>query len=454
MRIVIVGDTLLDRDLTGESTRLSPDAPVPVVDIHHTRHRPGGAGLVATLLAGQARVSLVTVLSEDAGAEQLRAALAATSRGPVRLVAGPSGAPTPVKTRLSAAGHPVARIDEGCAPPPLPRASAEMIAEIHRGDVILVADYGRGLTANADIRAAITDRGRSVPVVWDPHLRGTDPVPGCAVVTPNLPEAAVLADLPGDFETAFTAGEHLRRRWAAEAVAVTAGERGVVLTRAEELALHIPARAVGEADTCGAGDRFAASLALALGGGDDLAAAALRGVTDTAEFLRTGGVARLDSALIPLRTAAGNAFDTARQVRAAGGRVVATGGCFDLMHAGHARTLAGARQLGDCLIVCLNSDASVRRLKGPQRPIMTETDRAELLRSLACVDAVVVFEEDTPEELLRTLQPDVWVKGGDYNPDTLPEAAALAEWGGRVVALPYHPGRSTTRLASAVERVS
>src|SRR5699024_1306293 len=134
-----------------------------------------------------------------------------------------------------------------------------------------------------------------------------------------------------------------------------------------------------------------------------------------------------------------------------GGTVVATGGCFDLMHAGHARTLAGARKLGDCLIVCVNSDDSVRRLKGADRPIMTQADRAELLLSLECVDAVVVFEEDSPEEVLRQLQPDVWVKGGDYNADTLPEAAALAEWGGRVVSMPYHPGRSTTRLASAIE---
>lgn len=465
MKIVIVGDVLLDRDISGTSTRLSPDGPVPVVDVHHTRYRPGGAGLVATLLARHSapvpgsraktapEVSLVTVLSDDEHAGQLRSALHGMSRGKVGLVAGPSGAPTPVKTRLSAA-LPIARIDEGCGPAPEPQATQEMLDEIGRADVLLVADYGRGITGNPDIRAAISERGRDVPVVWDPHLSGAAPVPEAAVVTPNLPEAGTLADLPAEFETAFSAGERLRQRWGCAAVAVTAAERGVVLTRAEDVALHVPARSVGEVDPCGAGDRFAASVALALGQGDDLAAAMFRGVSDTAEFLRGGGVARLDTALIPIRPKTPTAEDTVREVRAAGGTVVATGGCFDLMHAGHARTLAGARKLGDCLIVCVNSDDSVRRLKGTGRPIMTQADRAELLLSLECVDAVVVFEEDTPEAVLRKLQPDVWVKGGDYHADTLPEAAALSEWGGRVVSMPYHPGRSTTRLASAIERVS
>jgi rfaE bifunctional protein nucleotidyltransferase chain/domain len=134
------------------------------------------------------------------------------------------------------------------------------------------------------------------------------------------------------------------------------------------------------------------------------------------------------------------------RVRAAGGTVVATGGCFDLLHPGHVRTLQAARGLGDCLVVCLNSDASVRRLKGPGRPVVDHHDRAAVLEALACVDAVVVFDEDTPVEVLRDLRPDVWVKGGDYAVADLPEAAVLAEWGGRAVVLPFVEGRSTTRL--------
>jgi rfaE bifunctional protein nucleotidyltransferase chain/domain len=134
--------------------------------------------------------------------------------------------------------------------------------------------------------------------------------------------------------------------------------------------------------------------------------------------------------------------------------VVATGGCFDLLHAGHVRSLAAARELGDCLVVCLNSDASVRRLKGEQRPIMAEQDRAELLLALECVDAVMIFDEDTPEAALQRLRPDIWVKGGDYNGEHLPEAELVESWGGRCVTVPYYPARSSTLLAEALAKVS
>src|SRR4029453_10507564 len=144
----------------------------------------------------------------------------------------------------------------------------------------------------------------------------------------------------------------------------------------------------------------------------------------------------------------------ARTVRANGGTVVATGGCFDLLHAGHARTLAAARSMGDCLIVCLNSDDSVRRLKGPHRPIVSMEDRAELLLALSCVDAVVIFDEDTPEACLNQLRPDIWVKGGDYEPHELPEASLVPAWGGRCVTVPFHPARSTSGLAAALAKVS
>jgi len=139
---------------------------------------------------------------------------------------------------------------------------------------------------------------------------------------------------------------------------------------------------------------------------------------------------------------------TVDAVRARGGTVVATGGCFDLLHAGHVRTLRAARSLGDCLVVCLNSDVSVRRLKGPDRPVTKEQDRVEVLRALGCVDDVVVFEDDTPERVLAALRPDVWVKGGDYTVDSLPEADLVKGWGGRTVVVPYHRGRSTTEMLS------
>ncbi|GAB2511721.1 PfkB family carbohydrate kinase [Paramicrobacterium agarici] len=449
MSIVVVGDVLLDRDISGTSERLSPDAPVPVVDVRHATRRAGGAGLVATLLAHEADVRLVTVLSDDENSRDLRSALTGVS-----VVAGPSGAPTPVKTRVSSSGHALTRLDEGCDPAPVPDVTDAMLDEIASADVLLVADYGRGLTSNERLRDALRERGRTVPVVWDPHPKGTWPVSTSAVVTPNVAEAAAAAELPATLDAAFEAGKLLRERWDCAAVAVTVGDRGVVVTTESGLPAHVPAPSLGAVDTCGAGDRFAASVALGLAGGDDLAAAVGRAVTETAQFLRRGGVASLDATTIPLRSRVQDAFLVARDTRASGGTVVATGGCFDLLHAGHARTLSAARELGDCLIVCLNSDDSVRRLKGPERPIMTQADRVDLLMSLACVDAVLVFDEDTPEAALRRLQPDLWVKGGDYSASSLPESAALDEWGGRAVTVPYHPGRSTTKLASAIARVS
>ena len=176
---------------------------------------------------------------------------------------------------------------------------------------------------------------------------------------------------------------------------------------------------------------------------------------EAASFLAAGGVAALPPAP-PSRPFPRNGTDAlalVRRVQAAGGTVVATGGCFDLLHAGHARTLAAARSLGDCLVVCLNSDASARRIKGATRPIIGQQDRTELLLSLESVDAVVVFDEDTPEKALDRLRPDIWVKGGDYDVTQLPETALVESWGGRCLVVPYHPVRSTSLLADALARV-
>jgi rfaE bifunctional protein nucleotidyltransferase chain/domain len=209
--------------------------------------------------------------------------------------------------------------------------------------------------------------------------------------------------------------------------------------------LALPTEPAVGGDSCGAGDRFASRLASVLGRGAPLADAAREAVATSARFVAAGGARR---ALREHRAVAraADGVRVAESVRATGGTVVATGGCFDLLHAGHVATLAAARRLGDCLIVCINSDASVRRLKGPERPLVSAPDRAAVLSALECVDAVVVFEQDTPAQVLRRLRPHVWVKGGDYQGVRLPEADVLAEWGGQAYILPYLDGHSTTRL--------
>ncbi len=466
MRITVVGDVLLDVDINGAATRLSPDAPVPVVDVAGIRRRAGGAGLVATVLAQDGHdVTLVTALSDDDGASHLRRALAGVS-----VLAGDPLAPTPTKTRVRIGTHPMVRFDEGCAPPPVPSSTPAMLAAIASAEAVVVADYGRGITANTAIRATLAEVVGRTPVVWDPHPAGSEPVPGVAVVTPNLSEALASAKAGGPDPSrtaAERAAQHLREKWQSDAVLVTMGEDGAVLFEASGRAVAIPAPKTTVSDPCGAGDRLAGSLAVYLGLGLDQPEAAARAVGDASAFLARGGAAALPEAPAvspavepnnrePIRADSHihDGVQLAQTIRDAGGTVVATGGCFDLLHAGHARTLAAARSMGDCLVVCLNSDESVRRLKGAHRPIVSVEDRAELLLALECVDAVVIFDEDTPEACLTGILPDIWVKGGDYEPDELPEARLVAGWGGRCVTVPFHPARSTSGLAAALAKVS
>lgn len=452
--LVVVGDVLLDRDVQGDVDRLAPDAPVPVVDVTAEVSRPGGAGLAAVLAARTGRdVVLVTALGEDEASHTVREAL----RGRVRLVELPLHGTLPVKTRVLAGRLPLVRMDRGGGEVgPVPAAVREALAGAH---AVLVADYGRG-TADA-VRPLLADAARRAPLVWDPHPRGGPPVPAARLVTPNAAEAAALS--PGD---GHALAEHARRgaelaeRWQAVSVAVTLGDRGALLTRpgsAAPMLVPVPYPATG--DPCGAGDCFAALAAAALADGALPEEAVQRAVAGAAAFVAAGGASdpglwRTGEPGAPANPAADDAFALAARVRAGGGTVVATGGCFDLLHAGHVGLLDSARRIGDCLIVCVNSDASLRRLKGPGRPLTHLEDRMRVLAALGSVDAVVAFEEDTPQELLRALRPDVWVKGGDYSAEALPEAAVLRGWGGQTVVLPYLDGRSTTGLADRAARAA
>jgi rfaE bifunctional protein nucleotidyltransferase chain/domain len=217
--------------------------------------------------------------------------------------------------------------------------------------------------------------------------------------------------------------------------------------------LVIPTPAVSAGDTCGAGDRFAATAALALAAGALVSEAVQEAVAAASAYVASGGVtaalAPPPPPAAPERIGEPDARRLIAEIRSRGGTVVATGGCFDLLHVGHLATLRAARKLRDCLIVCLNSDASVTRLKGPDRPLNAENDRSRLLAALDCVDAVVVFDEPTPEAVLSRLEPEVWVKGGDYT--DVPETALVESWGGRTVIVPYLDGRSTTRTIAAAQ---
>jgi rfaE bifunctional protein nucleotidyltransferase chain/domain len=462
LELCVVGDALLDVDWNGTVDRVCRDAPAPVLETPAERARPGGAALAAVLAAASgARVTLVTALSDDADGHRLADLLRGAA---VRIVDLGLDGPTPVKLRLRAGEQSIARVDKGCSPivPPGPWSSAAGAA-IAEADALLVSDYGRGVAALPEVAAVVSSFPG--PTVWDPHRNGPRPPIATTLATPNHVEAHHLAGYAGPPPDRLPEVVALARSLTARLgcrAAVTAGLLGAVVTDGRSAPTVVPTIPV-HGDACGAGDQFAASAVLALAEGACVVTAVERAVADARAFVAGGDEAAMrgsgSAALaghdpvvrlhpVPMAAATDTAA-TAAAVRRAGGLVIAAGGCFDVLHTGHVRLLEEARQLGDYLVVCLNGDDSVRRLKGPGRPLNLAEDRATVLRSLASVDAVIVFDEDTPCRVLRALRPHLFVKGADYRGVDLEEREVLAEWGGQVVLLPLIGGRSTTRLISA-----
>lgn len=448
--LVVVGDVMLDVDVEGTAERLSPEAPVPVVDVRQEWHRPGGAGLAAVLAARhEADVVLVAGFCADEPGRALRKLLADSG---VDVIALPMTGSTVVKTRIRAHGQSVLRMDEGTArvqPDGLPE---HLVRTLSTARAVCVADYGGGVTALPELRELLSRLAGRLPIIWDPHPRGCTPVPGCTLVTPNEAEAQHFRGV--DSPSA------LRQRWRAAALCVTLGSRGVRLYGRDGDCSHIAvprldAAATVRPDVCGAGDRFAIAVAAALSGGADVPTAVEAAVEAAARFVSTGGAGAVSSPASRDTPARPDELDVdatafADELRGQGRTVVATGGCFDLLHTGHVSLLRRARQLGDGLVVLINSDESVRRLKGSERPVVPAADRARVVGALSCVDAVAVFDEDTPERALEAIRPDVWVKGGDYSAAEMPEAAVVVRHGGRVVVLPTVAGYSSSRIIAAI----
>ncbi len=447
--LVVIGDALLDVDLDGRADRLAPDAPVPVVHAAAERVRAGGAGLAATLAAasGDRPVTLVTALAGDDDARRLAALL---DEAGVRVLPVDGIGATVRKARIRSGGQTLVRLDSGDLRPAPVSLPEPVRTALTSAAAILVADYGHGLAAHPELRRLLATLAVQVPVVWDPHPNGPPPVPGVRLALPNQREARLFAARAGaapdsDHQQAARDAAALVRDWRAGAVAVTLGERGALLSVGTGVPTLLPvplgAPAPGaRPDPCGAGDCLSAAAALALAAGSLPSEAVAAGVRRASEYVRAGGQRP------PERRPAG--ADAVARTREDGGIVVATGGCFDLLHAGHVELLRQARALGDCLVVCLNSDASVRGLKGPGRPLVAERDRVLVLEALDCVDGVVVFDERTPDAVIERLRPDLWIKGGDYSSDDLPEAAVVRRHGGEVVLLPYLSGHSTTELVA------
>lgn len=463
--VMVVGDVMLDRYVYGAVERISPEAPIPILRVEREVAMPGGAGnVVRNLTALGAAVAFVSVVGDDQAGSDLTG-LVGGQPGvePWLLVQG--GRATTVKTRYVSQGQQLLRSDRE-ATDPIHAKLAERMLRITRDamaatSVAVLSDYGKGVLAGEGPTQIIAEaRAMGRRVVVDPKGADYARYAGADVVTPNRRELAEATGLPVETEAQLvTAARALREAHGFGAVLVTRSEDGMTLLDGSGLdgsgVHHFPAEAEEVYDVSGAGDTVVATLAAGMAAGLDLPVAVrLANIAAGIVVGKVGtAVARegdLLAALTPQRSALRKVVSreaAAEQVerwRRKGWRTGFTNGCFDLLHPGHVHLLEQARAQCDRLVVGLNSDASVRRLKGPARPVQPEAARAAVLASLAAVDLVVVFDEDTPEDLLRVLRPDMLVKGADYTLDRVVGAELVQGWGGRVWLAELLPGFSTT----------
>ena len=467
--VLCVGDVMLDRFLYGRMERISPEAPVPVLLLDNRREMPGGAGNVASnILSLGGRAVLVGLTGQDEAGVTLRAALAnrerlcdATCVSPVR--------PTICKTRFIAAHQQVVRVDEESRTALETHEAENLCAAIsaHMAQVqaVVVSDYGKGVCAPAVLEHLFAQaRHLGVPVFVDPKSTDYSLYRGAACITPNARELAAASALPVESEAQVeTAARTVMERAEAQAILATRSEKGMMLVRRNGPALSVPARAREVFDVSGAGDTVIATMALAVGAGMSFEQAmrvanAAAGVVvgklgtataDIGEVLRelddqdaSGEGEETMAPLLSLEAMRGQVD----RWRARGLKVGFTNGCFDILHPGHVSLLAQARAACDRLVVALNTDASVRRLKGETRPVNTLEARATVMGALRMVDAVVAFDADTPLETIRVLMPDVLVKGADYTAETVVGADLVLGAGGRLVLADLRQGHSTTAI--------
>lgn len=472
--VAVIGDVMLDHYVRGQAGRLSPEAPIQVLEVGNEEHMLGGAANVAHKAVGLgAKVVLVGLVGDDPEADEFRALLEGSGRIAPRLVADPSRCTT-VKTRYIAQNQQLLRVDREHrgipAPKSLDRLARAAFEAAEAADAVILEDYGKGVLSPTVIAAALEGaRKRGVPVVVDPNGRDYRRYAGATVLTPNVKEAEVAAERPiaDDPSLAEAAGTLIDQT--GSAVAITRDSRGISLFRRAEdgRTTHdpIPTIPVQVYDVTGAGDAVAATLAIALAAKIDLAdACALANLAGRAVVRQFGvGAISLGHLRDEVSAATGRpnkvvgverAVERVEEVRRAGGQVSFTNGCFDILHYGHAFLLQYARSQGDFLVLGLNTDASVRRGKGIDRPYVSEAERSYMLSLYPFVDLVVLFDEDTPMDLIAAIRPDVLVKGGDYTPETVVGRELVESLGGRVAICPRLEGLSTTNLVKKILDVS
>lgn len=455
LKVACVGDLMLDRYVYGEVDRISPEAPIPVLKVRRRVAMPGGVGNVArnvAALGGLARLGAVS--GRDAAGDEL-AALIAAGGGVEDAVERREGADTIVKTRFVAAGQQLLRLDEETAPPMGTESDA-----FSGVSVILLSDYAKGVVSDLMIGQALkTARERGVPVIVDPKGRDFARYGAVDLIKPNASELAGATGLPvGTDEEVEAALGALLSSTEARAVVVTRAGKGMSLMRRGEAARHFPGRAREVFDVSGAGDTGLAALGLALGAGATLETAVEFAILASGVVVGKAGTATVSPAelidaemsqhaagahakVMPLEELAHVVEGWKRQ----GLKVGFTNGCFDILHRGHVAYLAQARSWCDRLVVALNTDASVRRLKGEGRPINDLDSRAVVIGGLGSVDRVTSFDDPTPLALIERLRPDVLIKGADYTREGVVGGDLVESWGGEVRLATFEDGFSTTR---------
>jgi D-beta-D-heptose 7-phosphate kinase/D-beta-D-heptose 1-phosphate adenosyltransferase len=463
IRVLCVGDVMLDRYVYGEVERISPEAPIPVLHIRREMAMLGGAGnVVRNLVALGVKPHFLAAVGDDHAGRELTGLIGEQEGVEPVIVVEPERVTT-IKTRFVGASQQILRVDRETSAP-LSEAGAErmrMMVTKLLGDVgaLVLSDYGKGVLTPSLLRALIDAAvAAKKPVLIDPKGRDYTIYRNATIITPNRKELHEATDMPvGTSEEIAAAARHLIATCNFANVLVTRSQDGMTTVTAKGLAHHLPAEARDVFDVSGAGDTVMAVMAAAIAAGANVTDAAR--LANTAAGIVVGKVGtavvttdELVAALHHSEISAGEAklaslegaVAQVERWRRKGLRVGFTNGCFDLLHPGHVSLLAQARAACDRLVVGLNSDASVRRLKGTGRPVQHEAARATVLASLANVDLVAIFEEDTPERLIRALHPEVLVKGADYTIDKVVGADLVQGWGGKVVLADLTPGHSTT----------
>ena len=455
--VVVVGDVMLDRYWRGVAGRISPEAPVPIVRVTGDEERVGGAANVAANAAALgAKVSLVGVTGDDPAADTLDALCRA--HGLVTRFIRRKETPTTVKLRVIAQQQQLLRLDfEGQAQAAASADIRDALEDLMtQANVVVFSDYAKGTLSHPQDLLKLVKSAGKIAIV-DPKGTNFSGYAGADLVTPNLNEFEAVVGKCRDDEQIIARARNLCAAHAFGAVLITRGEHGMTLVPGAGQITQLAARARGVFDVTGAGDTVCAALAWALASG-----VALERAVELANCAAGIAVGKLGTAVVTAAELAESmTVQAARSVammephalmsevaaaRQRGLRIVMTNGCFDLLHVGHVRYLEEAAALGDRLIVAVNSDASVRRLKGAPRPINRLADRSEILHRLRAVDWVVSFNTDTPRDLIAQILPDVLVKGGDYRIADIAGAEEVLRAGGRVLTLPYHAGFSSTRV--------